>query len=500
MRVDESAFSVGQVARAASVVSDVPRETSAANAGITFLVRSVAVAVGVALYFGWANRTFQFDDGLIYQRYVRNVIEGNGLVYNIGERFNGLTSPFYSLLSVAAAFVTRDPQVATAVLASLAMAAGLCVHALLFARHASVVGAGMGAVLAASHAYFYYTFGVETTLFVLLVATSVLLFLERASPGWLGLSLTLLVLTRPEGALLVAPMLYEHVRQRRDRPKLVHFAAPLALLTIVLVLNTAYYGSPLPATAAAKMGQGFTGYWGRWPAFVKIAYQVEWFFGGSWLLAGAFVALVGLGAVKLGKSPLNRLVLGFLGLLTVSYLSFNAPSYHWYYAPYYAFAYFYAGTGAAWLLERTPVLVGETRVSVAGVALSAVLAAIPLASLLATWANLGRPTNPRYISAGYWLAANTPPSATIAAVEIGYIGWYSRRRIVDVLGLVNPLNAEFIKGKDLHSWLGHYQPDYILMHSPGWSLEAAAEVAEHSGRYVVDERFTEPGLKLLKRR
>jgi len=71
------------------------------------LVAGVALTVALALYLSYRNRDFQFDDGLIYQRYVRNWLDGAGLVYNRGERFNGLTSPFYSYLVMATAAVMR---------------------------------------------------------------------------------------------------------------------------------------------------------------------------------------------------------------------------------------------------------------------------------------------------------------------------------------------------------------------------------------------------------
>ena len=50
----------------------------------------------LASYFGYLWREYQLDDALIYLRYIKNFQEGHGLVYNPGERFNGLTSPFFT--------------------------------------------------------------------------------------------------------------------------------------------------------------------------------------------------------------------------------------------------------------------------------------------------------------------------------------------------------------------------------------------------------------------
>ena len=41
----------------------------------------------------------QFEDQLIVLRYARNLAEGNGLIYNLGERVMGFTTPLFTLLS-----------------------------------------------------------------------------------------------------------------------------------------------------------------------------------------------------------------------------------------------------------------------------------------------------------------------------------------------------------------------------------------------------------------
>ena len=43
-----------------------------------------------------------------------------------------------------------------------------------------------------------------------------------------------------------------------------------------------------------------------------------------------------------------------------------------------------------------------------------------------------------YASLGRWFAVNTPPDASVGYLEIGIIGYHSRRTIIDPLGLVNP--------------------------------------------------------------
>jgi hypothetical protein len=65
---------------------------------------------------------------------------------------------------------------------------------------------------------------------------------------------------------------------------------------------------------------------------------------------------------------------------------------------------------------------------------------------------------------GRWLARNTPPDALVSLEPIGYIGYYSRRRILDEVGLVTPGVIPFTRRGA--GWftgvVGRYQPDYIV--------------------------------------
>ena len=70
-------------------------------------------------YLAWVNRHYQLDDALIYLRYVRNFLNGEGLVYNEGVYFNGLTSPLYSYLLILLGTLISNLQVATILLAAL---------------------------------------------------------------------------------------------------------------------------------------------------------------------------------------------------------------------------------------------------------------------------------------------------------------------------------------------------------------------------------------------
>ena len=112
---------------------------------------------------------------------------------------------------------------------------------------------------------------------------------------------------------------------------------------------------------------------------------------------------------------------------------------------------------------------------------------------------LGKPAREDYKEIGLWLAENTEQDASIAVVEIGTIGWYSQRRIIDILGLVTDEVADFVAEGDFVSWLLLYPPDFMMVHDPVWQFESVLEqspsVLGGSFNEVPDFQF--PGFRLF---
>lgn len=71
--------------------------------------RGALVVVFVALMLlAWANRFVQ-DDAFISFRYARNLAEGNGLVWNLGERVEGYTNFLWTVAMAIPYYLNCDP-------------------------------------------------------------------------------------------------------------------------------------------------------------------------------------------------------------------------------------------------------------------------------------------------------------------------------------------------------------------------------------------------------
>ena len=179
----------------------------------------VATAAAFLLQAWWV-RSWVLDDAFIFFRYAENWALGHGPVYNAGaEAVEGYTSFLWVvLLDFVWSITGLPPPVAANRLGLLFGFRSLCVTARMVwllpldARLSRYRVALLATVLAGvvTNATFltWTSSGLETSLFNFLLLGWVFsaLFLQRGSPGWtfgLTASAALLVLTRPEGLLMV---------------------------------------------------------------------------------------------------------------------------------------------------------------------------------------------------------------------------------------------------------------------------------------------------------
>ncbi len=194
---------------------------------------------------------------MIVLRYARNLAEGNGLVYNLGERVMGFTTPLFTVLSALFVGVGGAGHAAAwqngfgilCMLGTAALAARLLVR----------TGAGAAAPLAVAlvtfnpeGTYNYVHMGMEIHLFAFLFLLAVDLHLSQRNTAACVVA-ALLFLTRPEGVLL-AGMLVLAAWQRERRLPIRQSVACLLTVAPWLLFATLYYGSPVPATLPAKAG------------------------------------------------------------------------------------------------------------------------------------------------------------------------------------------------------------------------------------------------------
>ena len=89
-----------------------------------------------------------------------------------------------------------------------------------------------------------------------------------------------------------------------------------------------------------------------------------------------------------------------------------------------------------------------------------------------------------YRQVGQWLAENSSPDATVALTEVGTIGYFSQRRIIDMAGLVTYELRNLPKQGSYQETIKSLQPDYII---GSRGLPPDPELAGFDGYSIVQE-------------
>ncbi|MCB0338631.1 MAG: hypothetical protein KDD53_03455 [Bdellovibrionales bacterium] len=464
--------------------------------GAGFIVWGIAVFCGF-VYFCWANWPFELDDALIYQRYVRNLLNGHGLVFNENERFNALSSPLFTYLLLIGSLFAPSVHAAAMTLSVLSWLGLLFLTAALFGKRLSKMALFiLFSMLVSSH-YFYETFGLESLLSFALILLALFLY-EKHYDFALGIVAALAILTRGENVLCFLVMLAEFYRSKREFPGPRVFIIPALLLGGHFIFHYWYFGSWMPATLFAKVAQGESG---LWPKF----WQVDHIFSRYIELLPGWFYVFATPLLLLGLKPLARFTAGrILMLYAVFYFVFYAalgiPAYGWYYVPIVYFVYLATVFGCYELDLFTRKLGRLTKGTIMTIGVLIYVFFIKAQVAFSYRALPVPPPSESYRSIGDWIAHNTPPGSKVASLEVGALGWYSDRYIVDILGVTSPYNAQYLAKRRFRKFLQRYSPDFILFHEPLWPQEISVRHLLKSGKYERVEEFPYTSFGLIMRR
>ncbi len=412
-----------------------------------------------------------FDDAYITYRYADNLRQGLGLVYNPGEWVLGITTPLFALLLGALGWLIPDLEALGHWLGVLSwIAATWAAMALLWqaGRDRAALVAGL---LLAVEPSLLPSLGMETPLLVALMLATAWAWLG----GRKGLAACLaaaLLLTRQDSALWLLLLGLEVWRRERTLPWRV--AVGTLLLTLPWFAFAGWrYGSILPNSIRAKLGQNELMPVGGQSAF--------WQMLGDWGTAGLHPAVVVVfaAALLLGLWIVIRFARSFWWLVvwTLGYVAIytwlGVASFPWYFVPPLTAGTLVVALGFGYLLGDRPELVraeGADRRRRVIPRLLPVLGGLLLAVLVFNRAAHMREISPyrgyrpAYVPAGQWLADHTPAGSSVMAIEIGVIGYYSQRPIVDTMGLVSLDMTRHQVGwaETVVYALAAYQPDYVV--------------------------------------
>ena len=311
------------------------------------------LALGVFAVVRVVDLAWTCDDAFISYRYARHLIEGHGLVFNVGERVEGYTNFLFTMLVALAMRLGGEPRLSSMLLGA---AAYFGVAALL-ARQAHAqrdtegrfLPLGAALWLTQDDLHTWATGGLETTVFTFLAFAGVSRLVSvgtavdaptprsrNASAVLGGVLLALACLTRPDGLLFALGGLVAYVlllraalSSRAERRLALasgaaRAAAPLLVIVGAFVaFKLAYYGRLFPTAFYAKSAT--KPYYAQGLFYVALYGQKHWAF--TVVLVGAPLAAAMTGGLSKLLARREALVALALGTLFTLYVAHSGGDY-----------------------------------------------------------------------------------------------------------------------------------------------------------------------------
>lgn len=415
---------------------------------------------------------FPLDDAWIHQVYARNLATRGEFAFFPGQPSAGSTSPLWAILLSLGYLSHIDFRAGAYILGALFLGASAIIAARLTESIFPQLSRGSllmaGFLLFEWHLAWGAVSGMEIPLFIFLSLLLLERFYARAHAFLLGLVAALLTLTRPEGIVLAALVGAGIVmgsieprtprgKQREEhrnffsvrmigvlaaiRPGLFYLVGFGILITPYLVFNLATSGAILPNTFYAKNAEYAV-------LIERVPFLMRWlqllfvpWLGAQILLLPGFIFAI----AKLVMKREWRVLIPFSWLVllpTLYALRLPAVYQHGRYEmPVIPFIALYGVCGSAMLYERIRNRIVRTTW------------ALSTAAMLAAFWFLGANAyatdvaiiDCEMVQTARWVTANVPADATVAAHDIGALGYFYERPFIDLAGLVTPEVIPFIR-------------------------------------------------------
>lgn len=418
-------------------------------------IERIALAVGMVIVLAmmWPIRDYLTDDTFIHLQYARHLSTGHGLVFNPGERVYGCTSPLWVALLADAMALGLDGLMMAKLFGMLAALGSVGLFLQLMRRTVPTPEIRALATIAwSSHAWMarWATSGMETPLAVALILGGFVAFTEGkrfgARPVRTGSLWALAALTRPEAMWLLLLWVMFLLIETEDRFGLRRLISgtlpPLLIVGTWLLFARIYFGTFWPQTLAAKsagvtsISTNVDSIWRQLmlvastDGVLAVLLVVSMLFGRVVRLSPANLAqrwlpwawMLGLPAlyVARGVPVLSRYLLIVLPIL--GWLAWRAAD--------------------LWWVGSTPTPARRSRAIVLAVVVMLLVVAentiVFQRSVVPHVKSFTPALEASLVHWGRWFKTHTPERSVIATPDIGAIGFFSERSVVDLAGLVSP--------------------------------------------------------------
>ena len=448
----------------------------AAAAAIFYIVSSNSIT----------GQGYPLDDAWIHQTYARNLAKFGEWAFIPGQVSGGSTSPLWTAI-LAIGHGLGIPALWTC-MTGIVLLAGSSIFAMemLFRSRCSIITSLLFGIFIATewHVTWASVSGMETILFIFLL----MVFFYSLQPKkllWIaGLIAGISIWVRPDSLTLIGPFLWVFFFSKEKNWKTFSLGLiSFFLLTVgYLVFNNAITGTVWPNTFYAKQAEyavlhdtplGLR--------FLQLA-VIPWIGASVLLLPGLFVAAYEI--IKLRKFAYLAPILWAAGYILLFAVRLPAAYQHGrYIMPAMPVLFLVCTWGLQKLLFNWDNRSAWKRILRKSWLLSLGITQVFFIFLGAqAYTKDVAVINTEMVQTAKWIQENTNEDAVIAAHDIGALGYFSDRSIIDLAGLISPEVIPFIRDEErLAEYISDRKADYLVIF-PSWypSLAASATPVYYS--------------------
>ena len=286
-------------------------------------------------------------------------------------------------------------------------------------------------------------------------------------------SATLASVTRYEGFLVLAILLLYLLFKEREN--IVQYLVIPAIVIVPWILFTHFYfGSIIPHAITAKLALyshiDSTSVWGHLKYLLALNTPFGWF-----LLVGAVW-----GAVWLNKNQNSvwKEIIWFVSMIIFYTLS-KTHLFFWYVAPLYTMFWLFFGAGVVNIFEQINIFKENKKLQTTSSVLAIIVLAIYLYPVMKSYKFEQSVLNEVHHKVGDYLYSHTDKNDLIAAEDIGYIGYYSKRKILDRDGLISPDAVPYNRNGKYYELIQNLKPNWVVLYTDS-----------RISTFYTDKRFT----------
>lgn len=422
--------------------------------------------------------SFPLDDPWIHLQFAKNVAEYGSFSYFKNELVTaGSTSPIYTLILAAGFLITKNEMWLSYIIGILFFSLSVFYFYRLsgdiFPKENWLAIVSALLLVFDKWLNLITITGMETTLYIFLLVACYYYYRKMNAIGF-AVTLGLTFWTRPDALAFIAAIVIDYlfrVYLKQKSPKdnleitlfekkdLYKIAAVFGLIVgAYFVMNMVISGSLLPNTYGAKVRYYSPEFRSR-TDFLKFEVW-EYFTESAYLLI--FIPFV-IGVYKLFfdsiKLRYNDLLPAFLFIVILIFIYwYKLPYAHRfgrYLMPIFPFYILLALYGSREFFRWFANYLGDKKLvnvlNILLIAVTVVYFASEYNKNKEVYRDQSRHIYIRQVETAKWLNVNTPEGSIIATHDVGAIAFYSNRKVVDVVGLINP---EFISKLNTKEFVG----------------------------------------------